>query len=66
MYAITLVIQCPDKKGIIADVTSFVYAHKGNIQLYPKQLALIYEREYSNLQWVANLQGTYKPEWYVL
>ncbi|MDG1823246.1 MAG: formyltetrahydrofolate deformylase [Flavobacteriaceae bacterium] len=32
MYAITLVIQCPDKKGIIADVTSFVYAHKGNIQ----------------------------------
>ncbi len=32
MYAITLVIQCPDKKGIIADVTSFVYQQKGNIQ----------------------------------
>ena len=32
MYAITLVIQCPDKKGIIADVTTFVYEHKGNIQ----------------------------------
>ena len=32
MYAITLVIQCPDKKGIIADVTSFVYEQKGNIQ----------------------------------
>lgn len=32
MYAITLVIQCPDKKGIIADVTSFVYQYKGNIQ----------------------------------
>ena len=32
MYAITLVIQCPDKKGIIADVTTFVYQQKGNIQ----------------------------------
>ncbi|MBL6729724.1 MAG: formyltetrahydrofolate deformylase [Bacteroidia bacterium] len=32
MYAITLVIQCPDKKGIIADVTSFVYQYSGNIQ----------------------------------
>ena len=32
MYAVTLVIQCPDKKGIISDVTSFVYQNKGNIQ----------------------------------
>jgi formyltetrahydrofolate deformylase len=32
MYGITIVIQCPDQKGIIADVTSFIYEHKGNIQ----------------------------------
>lgn len=31
MYTTILVIQCPDQKGIISDVTSFVYAHKGNI-----------------------------------
>ena len=31
MSALTLVIQCPDQKGIIAEVTQFIYGHKGNI-----------------------------------
>jgi formyltetrahydrofolate deformylase len=31
MSALTLVIQCPDQKGIIAEVTQFIYRHKGNI-----------------------------------
>jgi formyltetrahydrofolate deformylase len=31
MSALTLVIQCPDQKGIIAEVTQFIYSHKGNI-----------------------------------
>ncbi len=31
MSTITLVIQCPDQKGIIAEVTQFIYRHKGNI-----------------------------------
>lgn len=31
MSALTLVIQCPDQKGIIAEVTQFIYHHKGNI-----------------------------------
>lgn len=31
MYTTILLIQCPDQKGIISDVTSFVYEHKGNI-----------------------------------
>ena len=31
MSTITLVIQCPDQKGIIAEVTQFIYGHKGNI-----------------------------------
>jgi formyltetrahydrofolate deformylase len=31
MSALTLVMQCPDQKGIIAEVTQFVYRHKGNI-----------------------------------
>ena len=31
MSALTLVMQCPDQKGIIAEVTQFVYSHKGNI-----------------------------------
>ncbi|MEC8602030.1 MAG: formyltetrahydrofolate deformylase [Bacteroidota bacterium] len=31
MSIITLTIQCPDQKGIIADVTKFIYSNKGNI-----------------------------------
>ncbi len=31
MSIITLTIQCPDQKGIIADVTQFIYSNKGNI-----------------------------------
>ena len=31
MSALTLVIQCPDQKGIIAEITQFIYRHKGNI-----------------------------------
>ena len=31
MYIITVSIQCPDKKGIISDVTSFIYKMMGNI-----------------------------------
>ena len=31
MNVITLVIQCQDQKGIIADVTQFIYSKKGNI-----------------------------------
>lgn len=31
MSALTLVIQCPDQKGIIAEATQFIYSHKGNI-----------------------------------
>jgi formyltetrahydrofolate deformylase len=31
MSALTLVIQCPDQKGIIAEVTQFIYSNKGNI-----------------------------------
>ena len=31
MSALTLVIQCPDQKGIIAETTQFIYSHKGNI-----------------------------------
>ena len=31
MSALTLIIQCPDQKGIIAEVTQFIYGHKGNI-----------------------------------
>ena len=31
MSILTLTIQCPDKKGIIADVTKFIYSNKGNI-----------------------------------
>src|SRR6056300_89109 len=31
MFTSVLVIQCPDQKGIISDVTSFVYELKGNI-----------------------------------
>ncbi len=31
MNAITLVIQCDDQKGIIAEVTQFIYELKGNI-----------------------------------
>ena len=31
MSTLTLVIQCPDQKGIIAEVTQFIYSHKGNI-----------------------------------
>ena len=31
MSALTLVIQCPDQKGIIAEVTQFIYGHMGNI-----------------------------------
>ena len=31
MSALTLVIQSPDQKGIIAEVTQFIYRHKGNI-----------------------------------
>ena len=31
MSTLTLVIQCPDRKGIIAEVTQFIYSHKGNI-----------------------------------
>lgn len=31
MSALTLVIQCPDQKGIIAEVTQFIYSYKGNI-----------------------------------
>ncbi len=31
MSVITLTIQCPDQKGIIADVTQFIYGNKGNI-----------------------------------
>ena len=31
MYLITVSIQCPDKKGIISEVTSFIYKMKGNI-----------------------------------
>lgn len=31
MNVITLVIQCQDQKGIIADVTQFIYSNKGNI-----------------------------------
>ena len=31
MISITLIIQCPDQKGIIAEVTQFIYRYKGNI-----------------------------------
>tara|TARA_A100001011_G_scaffold392903_1_gene481513 strand:- start:2659 stop:3513 length:855 start_codon:yes stop_codon:yes gene_type:complete len=31
MISITLIIQCPDQKGIIAEVTQFIYSYKGNI-----------------------------------
>lgn len=31
MTSITLIIQCPDQKGIIAEVTQFIYRYKGNI-----------------------------------
>lgn len=31
MSAITLIIQSPDQKGIIAEVTQFIYENKGNI-----------------------------------
>ena len=31
MSIIRLTIQCPDQKGIIADVTQFIYSNKGNI-----------------------------------
>ena len=31
MISITLIIQCPDQKGIIAEVTQFIYGYKGNI-----------------------------------
>ena len=31
MKRITLVMNCPDQKGIIAEVTQFIYRHKGNI-----------------------------------
>ena len=31
MNVITIVIQCPDQKGIIADITQFIYNNKGNI-----------------------------------
>ena len=31
MISITLNIQCPDQKGIIAEVTQFIYSYKGNI-----------------------------------
>jgi formyltetrahydrofolate deformylase len=31
MSILTLTIQCPDQKGIIADVTQFIYSNKGNI-----------------------------------
>ncbi len=31
MSILTLTIQCPDKKGIIADVTKSIYSNKGNI-----------------------------------
>ncbi|PDH49862.1 MAG: formyltetrahydrofolate deformylase [Cryomorphaceae bacterium MED-G14] len=31
MSILTLTIQCPDKKGIIADVTKFIHSNKGNI-----------------------------------
>ena len=31
MYLITISIQCPDKKGIISEVTSFIYGMMGNI-----------------------------------
>ena len=31
MSALTLIIQCPDQKGIIAEVTQFIYSNRGNI-----------------------------------
>ena len=31
MISITLIIQCQDQKGIIAEVTQFIYRYKGNI-----------------------------------
>ena len=53
MSILTLTIQCPDKKGIIADVTKFIYSNKGNI-LYIDQYV---ERE--NKSFIMRLESEF-------
>ena len=43
MSTLTLTIQCPDQKGIIADVTQFIYSNKGNI-LYIEYVDIFFMR----------------------
>jgi len=51
MDSVTLTISCPDKKGILAGVTSFIHANSGNIIMLDEFVDPVTKRFFMRLEW---------------
>ena len=42
MARITILMNCPDQKGIIADVTNYIHKNKGNIEYIDQYVDVLF------------------------